>query len=168
VRISAGDAELAANGGAAALDLFSSVVALERRFDKDQLVPAVPTAILPDPTAEPNTVPEAPTLGSLIATARLGKAQALSALGRSADAQREYASVRAALANWPATSPKPNQLIFADSKARLGQAEAAYAAKNYDEAFRILTYDGWPALPDDMKARIKKLQADVMAARQHR
>ena len=168
VRLSAGDAELAARGGEAAAAMFGSVVALERRVDRDLLIVPIPTAMLPDPTAEPNTIPEAPTLASLIALARLGTAQVLVALGRPADAQREYASVRAALANWPLTSPRPNQMLFADSKARLGQAEAAYAARNYDEAFRLLTYDGWPALPDDMKARIKKLQADVIAARQHR
>jgi hypothetical protein len=168
VRLSAGDAELAARGAESALDMFGTVVALDRRFDKDLLILPMPTALLPDPTAEPNTIPEPPTLASLIALARLGKAQALSALGRPGDAQREYASVRASLANWPATSPKPNQMLLAASKARLGQAEAAYAARNYDEAFRLLTFDGWPALPDDMKARIKKLEDDVIAARQRR
>lgn len=168
VRLAAGEAELAAGAADPAAELFGSLVALERRFDRDLAIVPMPAALLPDPTAEVGTVPEAPTLASLVAMARLGRAQALLALGRPADAQREYASVRASLATWPATSPKPAQMLLADSRARLGQAEAAYAARNYDEAFRLLTREGWPALPEDMKARIKKLQADVVAARQRR
>ncbi len=166
VRVAEGDAALAARAYPAALEAYAGVVELERRFDKQAVILPLPEAMLPDPTIAPNTVPEAPTLATLISDARLGKAQALQGTGRFAEAQQEYAIIRQVLATWPATSPKPNAMLLADSRARLGQAEAAYAAKNYNEAFRLLTYDGWPALPDEMKARIKRLQADVQAARQ--
>jgi tetratricopeptide (TPR) repeat protein len=166
VRVAWGDADLAAKAYPQALEAYAGVLAMEKRFDKDALVMPIPTAMLPDPAADRGAAPEAPTLATLVSMARLGNAQALLALSRTDEAQREYAIVRQFLANWPATSPKPNLMLLAESRARLGQAEAAYAAKNYNEAWRILTYDGWPALPDDMKARIKQLQSEVQAARQ--
>jgi tetratricopeptide (TPR) repeat protein len=166
VRMAEGDAALAAKAPQQALEAYAGVLSLEKRFDKEAQIAPIPTAMLPDPSGDRREAPEAPTLASLVSVARLGNAQALLALGRTADAQREYAVVRQILANWPATSPKPNQMLVAESRARLGQAEAAYAARNYNEAWRILTYDGWPALPDDMKARIKQLQSEVQAARQ--
>jgi hypothetical protein len=168
VRVAWGDAELAAKAYPQALEAYAGVLNMEQRFDKDAVVVPIPTAMLPDPAGGGGAVPEAPTLATLISMARLGNAQALLALGRPDEAQREYAIVRRFLANWPATSPKPNLMLLAESRARLGQAEAAYAAKNYDEAFRLLTYDGWPALPEDMRQRIKQLQAEVQAQRQRR
>lgn len=166
VRVASGDADLAAKAYQQALEAYAGVLSMEKRFDKDAAIVPIPTAMLPDPASDRGAVPEAPTLATLLSMSRLGNAQALLALGRTAEAQQEYAIVRHFLANWPATSPKPNQMLLAESRARLGQAEAAYAAKNFNEAFRLLTYDGWPALPDDMKARIKQLQAEVQAARQ--
>ncbi len=168
LRVAAGDAELAAKAYQQALEAYAGVLGMEKRFAKDAAILPIPTAILPDPAGDRGNVPEAPTLATLVSVSRLGNAQALLALGRTAEAQQEYAVVRQALANWPATSPKPNQMLLAESRARLGQAEAAFAARDYNEAFRLLTYDGWPALPDDMKARIKQLQAETQAARQRR
>ena len=140
VRLQAGDAELAAGQTAAAIGDFSANVALEKRLDPHLRVQLVPTAMLPDPAADPNLAPQAPTLASLLGWSRLGLAKAYLLLHQPADAQAQYAAVRAYLANWPATAPQRETMTVVDAWARLGQAEAAYAA--HDEQGR---YRSWKA-----------------------
>jgi hypothetical protein len=122
--------------------------------------------MLPDPTAEPDSIPNAPTLASLLAWSRLGTAQAMLALGRADEAQKQYTAVRAYLSNWPATATNRETMYEVDSRARLGQAQAAFAAKDYDSAFRqLMTGEGWPGrLPADLEKDRKELSEKVSAA----
>jgi len=153
-----------------AFDTLGVNIAFENRFPKEQRVEAIPTALLPDPTLDLNTIPDAPTLASLLAASRLAAGKALIALGRTAEAQQEYRAIRAYLANWPATAKGRETMNEADSWARLGQAEAAFAAKDFEAAHQLLSAgEGWPwNLPEALEKRRKALEEQVRAARNGR
>jgi hypothetical protein len=158
VRLQAGDAELAAGQATQAVADYSVNVAMEKRLDAALRVQLVPTAMLPDPTADASTVPTAPTFASLLGWSRIGLARAYLALHQPADAQAQYAAVRAYLANWPATASDRETMNVVDSWARLGEAEAAYAAGDNQGALNILDNEGWPSgLPEALDTRRKQL-----------
>ncbi len=170
LRVRLGNAYLAARDNQRAIDAFAADLALEKRLDKRHLIDLLPSAMLPDPALEAQTVPEAPTLASLLADARLGTARAMLALGRPADAAEQYRRVRAYLATWPITATGRETLYAVDAWARLGEAEAAVAARDYDTAFTLLMAgEGWPGkLPPELEKRRKELSDQVVAARQRR
>jgi hypothetical protein len=167
LRLQLGNGYLAAGQYEQAMQALGANVVLEDRFAKERRIELVPSAMLPDPTAEPNTIPDAPTLASLLAYSRLGEARALLALGRPGEAQKEFAAIRAYLANWPATAKDAQTLFAADAWARLGQAQAAYEAHDLDTAFKLLmSGEGWPwNLPADLEKQRKEQTDKVLSAR---
>ena len=162
-----GEALTAAGRNDRALGAFAANLSIEPRAAKDDLWDLLPMAMLPDPAGELNAIPEAPSLASLMAWSRLGAARALLALGREEEAQQEFRTIRARLAKWPATAQHRESMNAVDAWARLGLAEAAVVATNYDEAFRLLmSGEGWPGnLPKDLEALKKSLTDKFMAAR---
>ncbi|MBI5397267.1 MAG: hypothetical protein HZA91_18365 [Verrucomicrobia bacterium] len=168
VRLQHGNALSAAGQHEEALQTYSANLSIEKRFTKDEWVQLVPTAMLPDPQQDPTTIPDAPSLASLMAWSRLGAARTLIAVGRPAEAQQEFRTIRTYLANWPATAKDRETMNVVDSWARLGIAEAAYAAKDYDTAFKLLmSGEGWPwGLPQSLETRRKALAEQVRQARQ--
>jgi len=168
VRQRQGEALTAAGQNDRTLEAYVANLSIEKRVAKDNLWELMPTAMLPDPEGELNTIPEAPSLASLMAWSRLGSARALLALGRAAEAQEQFLAVRAYLTQWPATASDRQTMNVVDSWARLGIAEAAVAAKNYDEAFRLLmSGEGWPwNLPKELEAEKRAVTDKLMAARQ--
>jgi len=166
LHLEGGNAALAAGDLSAAIAKFGANVALEKRFNKALLVQLVPSAILPDGPLDGDTVPPAPSLASLLGESRLGLAMAYLVSRRPAEAQAQYAAVRAYLANWPATAEGRETLNGVDSWARLGQAEAAYASHDNQATLDILESDGWPSgLPDALEKRRKQLADTVHAER---
>jgi hypothetical protein len=162
VHLQAGNAALAGGDFKTARDQFAANVALEKRRNAQSLIQLVPTAMLPEPTQAPAVVPQAPTFASLLADSRLGLAKRALESHEPSEAATQYTAVRGYLANWPATAANRETMIIADSWARLGQAEAAYAAHNVQETRRILESDGWPfGLPADLETRRKKLADQV-------
>ena len=158
---------------AAAIVDYAGIVALEKRLDAQLRVQLVPNAMLPDPTVDANTVPTAPTFASLLAWSRLGANLAVAYLAshQPADAQAQYTAVRAYLANWPATArsvQRETMNVWSISRgARLGQAEAAHAARDDQAALQILENEGWPGdLPAALDARRKQL-ADQLHGNQN-
>ena len=149
-----------------ALEMYRLNLALEPRMGREALTGMMPGAMLPDPAQEAATVPMPPTFASLMATSRLGAGRALLAFGKPADAQKEYLAVRAYLANWPATAPGGETLHTADGWARLGLAEAAFAARDFNAAHVLLdTGEGWPwGLPKELDQRRKELSEKVRAS----
>lgn len=169
LRLKQGDALLDAGHAQEALDIYSLDLAMEPRMGKAALTGMMPQAMLPDPSLDPNTVPTPPTFASILAECRLGSGGALLALGRPADAQKQYLAVRAYLANWPATAPGRETLNTADAWARLGLAEAAYAAHDLNTAHTLLdSGEGWPwGLPKELDQRRKELSSKVLAEMQN-
>jgi tetratricopeptide (TPR) repeat protein len=170
LRLEQGRAFLAAQQGARAAEMLGANVAMENRLGKDHLVDLVPSGMLPDATLAPGRVPEAPSVAALIAWSRLEWARALAAAGRPADARREFLAVRAYQSSWPATVKGAETMNVVDSWARLGLAELAVAARDWDEAFRLLmSGEGFPwGLPPELDARRKALAEQVVAARRQR
>ena len=168
VRVQFGDALSSAGQHDEALRTFDANLSLEKRFTINEWVQLMLSAMLPDPQQNPAAAPEAPSLASLLAWSRLGAARAMLALGRPADAQQEFRTIRAYLANWPATAKDRQTMNVVDSWARLGIAQAAYDGKDYDTAFRLLmSGEGWPwGLPADLDSQHKGLSEKVLAARQ--
>ena len=74
---------------------------------------------------------------------------------------------RAYLASWPPTAKDRETMYVVDSWARLGIAEAAYAARDYDGAFQLLmSGEGWPGrLPEELTRQRKALSDKVVDAR---
>lgn len=167
VRQRYGDALAAEGRNDRALEAYQVNQGIETRADKDTLWALLPTAMLPDTSVGVNAVQEAPSLASLTAWARLGAGRALLALGRPADAQKEFLAVRAYLANWPMTAEHRETMNVVDSWARLGIAEAAIAAGDYETAAPLLVSgEGWPwGLPKDLEARKNALTEKFRAAR---
>jgi hypothetical protein len=162
LRNQGGEAFLAGGQNRKAINEFTNVVALEKRLDASALIQLVPSAMLPDATGDAGGVAAAPTFASLLSAARLGLAEADLKLQRPDDAQTQYAAIRAYLANWPATAADRETMTVADSWARLGQAEAAFAARNYQATANILEGDGWPGgLPAELDKRRKELADQV-------
>jgi hypothetical protein len=158
LRLQAGNAARSAGQSADAITEFSANVSLEKRLDPQLRVQLIPTAMLPDPAAAAGTVPTTPTIASLLGWSRLGMAGAYLDLHQPAGAQAQYTALRAYLANWPATDPNRDSMNVVDSWARLGQAEAAYAARDYQGTMNILTAEGWPfGLPAALESRRKEL-----------
>lgn len=167
VRLQAGNALLASGQYDQALEAFAGNLSIERRQHRDALVQLVPSAMLPDPTIDVGTILETPSLASLMAWSRLGTARAMLALGRPAKAEEAYDAVRAYLADWPITAQDRETMYVVDAWARLGMVEAAHAKKEYEAAFRLLTYDGWPwRLPQDLVQRIDAVEEQVEKARE--
>jgi tetratricopeptide (TPR) repeat protein len=168
VRLQHGNASSAARQHDEALQTYAANLGIEKRFTKDDWVQLVPTAMLPDPQQNPTVIPDAPSLASLMAWSRLGAARTLIAVGRPAEAQQEFRTIRTYLANWPATAKDRETMNVVDSWARLGIAEAAVAAKDYDTAFKLLmSGEGWPwGLPQSLETRRKALAEHVRQARQ--
>ena len=75
-----------------------------------------------------------------------GSARSLLATGKSLEAQKEFRAIRSVLANWPATAKDRQTMNLVDAWARLGVAEAAYEAKDFEAALGFLM--AWPALAD--------------------
>jgi hypothetical protein len=165
LRLKAGNAYLAANQPDQAVAPFAENVSLEKRFDAHARVEFVPTAMLPDPAGDANSVPTAPTFASLLGSSRLGLAEAYLQLHKPDEAQAQYTAIRAYLANWPATAPGRESLNIVDSWARLGQAEAAHQGGDDPRALNIVEgMDGWPpGLPAELETRRKQL-ADLLHA----
>lgn len=168
VRLQHGNALSAASQHDEALQTYAANLSIEKRFTKDDWVQLVPTGMLPDPQQDTTRIPDAPSLASLMAWSRLGSARTLIAMGRPAEAQQEFRIIRARLANWPATAKDRETMNVVDSWAKLGIAEAAVAAKDYDTAFKLLmSGEGWPwGLPQDLETRRKALAEHVRMARQ--
>ncbi|MBI5821616.1 MAG: hypothetical protein HZA88_21820 [Verrucomicrobia bacterium] len=168
VRLQHGSTLSAAGQHDEALKTYSANLSIEKRFTKDEWVQLVPTAMLPDPQQDPAKIPDAPSLASLMAWSRLGAARTLIAVGRPAEAQQEFRAIRACLANWPATAKDRETMNVVDSWARLGIAEAAVAAKDYDTAFKLLmSGEGWPwNLPQNLETQRKALAEKVRLARE--
>jgi len=166
VRLVEGNALLGRREYDLALATFAPKLALETRMAKERLVELVPSAMLPE-AVDAGVVPEAPSLASLLAWSRLGTGRALIALGRPADAHREFRAVRASLASWPSTATGRETMYVVDSWSRLGLAEAAYAARDYDAAFRLLmSGEGWPGrLPAELEQQRRALSEKVVEAR---
>ena len=167
VRLRDGEAATGSGKHDRAFAQFAANLTVEKRAAKDELWSLMPTAMLPDPAGNLNTIPTAPTLASLVAWSRLGTARSLLALGRDAEAQQEFRAIRAGLARWPATAENRETMNAVDSWARLGIAEAAFATGNHDEAFRLLmSGEGWPwGLPKDLETRKKELTQKLITAR---
>lgn len=168
VRGQLADSRLAAGHAAAALAAFNLNAQIEPRFDRFSLVEFAPTALLPDPAGDPNTIPESPSLASLLAGSHLGAGRALLALGRPEEALQRYRTVLAYAANWPATAPGREMLKTPCGYAQLGLVEAALAAKDYDTA-RAMVMDSnavaW-GLPRELEQRRKALQQQIIDAQQ--
>ncbi|HRZ86259.1 MAG TPA: hypothetical protein P5287_00440 [bacterium] len=167
VRRQQGDAFAAEKRGGEALAAFAANMAIEKRAAGDDLWTLLPTAMLPDPAAEQNATPAAPSLASLMAWSRLGSARALLALNRPAEAQAEFRAIRLYLANWPATAKDRETMNVVDAWARLGIAEAAVANKDNDAASReLISGEGWPwGLPKELEARKNALIEEFRAGR---
>lgn len=146
---------------------YAANVSAQERLGREHLVMQMPGAMLPDPASDPHSIPQAPTFASLMAWSRIGTARSLLALNRPAEAHAQFLEVRRYLANWPATARDRETMNAADAWARLGLAEAAFAAKNHKEAFMLLhSGEGWPmGLPQDLEQRRKALSREVIAAR---
>jgi regulator of sirC expression with transglutaminase-like and TPR domain len=167
LRLEEGTALLTSGESDRALEALAANPALEKRVPKERLVELLPSAMLPGPTPDSTAVPEAPSLASLLAWSRLGMARGLLATGRPADAEQEFRAIRASLSTWPATAKGRETMYVVDAWARLGLAEAAYAARNYEEAFRLLqSGEGWPwKLPEELEKQRRALSEKVVAAR---
>ena len=165
VRLQAGNAALSLGQTDVAIFEFSENVAIEKRLPASSRVQLVPTAMLPDPAGDANTVPPAPTFASLLGNSRLGLAKSYLKLNKPDEAQAQYAALRAYLANWPATDPNRDSMNVVDSYARLGQAEVAYATHDPQKTLSIVEgMEGWPpGLPADLDARRKQLADEVHA-----
>ncbi|MGA2498440.1 MAG: hypothetical protein ABSH20_11900 [Tepidisphaeraceae bacterium] len=150
-----------------ATEIYAGNLSIEKRVAADRFYDRIPSAILPDPSIPANTIPDAPTLASLMAQSRLGTAQALLALDRVEEAKQQFRAVRACLANWPATAKDRQTMNVADAWARLGLAEAAYAARDYDAAFNLtMAGEGWAwGLPPELERRKNELTEKVFKAR---
>jgi len=128
VRWQQADALLVAGNSSAAWAACQVNAHIEQRFDQLALIELAPTALLPDPTGDPNKVPEAPSLASLLAWSHLGAGRALLALAKPVEALQEYRAVIAYATAWPATAPGRETLQLPCGWAQLGLAEAALAA----------------------------------------
>jgi hypothetical protein len=168
LRLRSGSADIAAGNAARAVETLSANLAIEQRMNRDQIVQLAPSAMLPEPHTGPTVVPEAPTIASVVAMSRINLARALQATGRTADAQQQYRAVRAYAANWPATSDNSKTLYVADAWAKLGLAEAAYASRDYEGAFRLLMETPRFNVPPDLVASRDQLQQKVDQARRGR
>jgi Flp pilus assembly protein TadD len=167
VRLEQGNALLKAEQIEKALQAFVGNLNLERRFTKEQLIEPIPSAMLPDPTLERAEIPDAPTLASLVSWSRIGAARAYLALGQNPEAEAEFRTIRAYLANWPSTAKGRETMNVVEAWARLGEAQAAYAAKDYEVAFRLLMGgEGWAwQLPPDLDKHRRELSQKVADAR---
>jgi hypothetical protein len=162
-------ADLAAGRAEAALAAYQFNAGLEARFDKFQLIELAPTALLPDPTAEPEKIPVAPTLASLLAWSHLGAGRALVALHRPAEALDQYRAVRGYRSRWPATAEGRETLTVVCAWAQLGLAEATLATKDYNQAMKmVLDQDlhAW-GLPRELEQRVKAMQQQITDAQTH-
>jgi len=143
---------------------------LEARFDKLALIEFAPTALLPDPTSDPNKVPESPTFASLLAWSHLGAGRALLALSKPAEALKEYRVVLAYEAGWPATAEGRETVKTPCGWAQLGLAEAAFVAKDLETA-RAMVMDpnavAW-GLPKEVEQRRRTLEDKIIQAIQQR
>ncbi len=167
VRLQAGGAAGQTGAYQQALDLSRQNLNLEARLAKEDLFRLLPSAMLPDPSGDPGTVPEAPSVASMLAWSRLGAGRSMMALKRMDEAEREFQAVLDYSSTWPATSPGRNTLNVAVSWASLGMAQAAVAAGRWDRAHQILnTGEGWPfGLPADLSTELKSLRDQVAKAR---
>lgn len=167
LRLEHSRADLAAGRAELALTACQFNAGLESRFEKFQLVEMAPTALLPDPTADPEKIPDSPSLASLLAWSHLGAGRALVALNRPAEALDQYRTVRAYRAHWPATAPGRETLIVVCAWAQLGLAEAMLATKDYDQAMKMVLDEDLHAwgLPRELVQRVKAMQQEISDAR---
>ena len=158
LHLHAGHTVLGTNHPDLALAEFSANTALQPRLPTSALTQLLPLAMLPAPTQDPNSIPPAPTLASLLANSHLGLARCYLATNHPDQAKSEFTATRAYRANWPATAPNRESLTIPDAYARLGLAELAYAKHDIPQTLQILESDGWPGnLPPDLDARRKQL-----------
>ena len=170
LRLSEGQALLSQREDRPALEAFQDNLLLETRLGADQKVKLVPSAMLPEPQQQSETVPTAPSFGSLLAWSRLGAARALLDLNQPTEAAAQLRIIRQNAANWPATAPGRETLFVVDSWARLGLAQAAYESRDYEQAFRLLmSGEGWPwNLPPELTKDKDVLTQKVLQARKQR
>jgi len=159
---------LTANNASAAVAACDLNTRIESRFDKFALTEFAPTALLPD-TSEPNTIPDSPSLASLLAWSHLDAGRALLQLAKPDEALRHYRTVLAYNAGWPATAPGRETVKIPCGWAQLGLVEAAIAAKDFDTANRMVMDQNIVAwgLPRELEQRRKALQQQISDARQN-
>ena len=166
VRLELARTDLAAGRAELALAACQLNIGLEARFDAFQGIELAPTALLPDLAANPEQIPAAPSLASLLAWSRLEAGRALVALNRPAEALDQYRLVRGYLSRWPATAPGRETLTVVGAWAQLGLAEATLATKAYDQARQmVLDQDlhAW-GLPRELEQRVKAMQQQISEA----
>jgi tetratricopeptide (TPR) repeat protein len=150
-----------------AIALCTDNLALESRLGADDRLREIYSAMLPDPAGLPGEVPEADPMLALLARSRVRVAEGALAAKRLGDANREYQLVLQAAGSWPATRPGRERMNEPSARARVGLARVALARGQADEAFRIMTHDGFPGgLPADLAAQIKSVNEEIRVARQ--
>jgi hypothetical protein len=166
VRWQQADAFLAASNAASSLAACNLNAQIEPRFDKLALIEFMPTALLPDPTLDPNTIPDSPTFASLLAWSHLGAGRALLALSKPKDALQQYRVVLVYEANWPATAEGRETLKTPCGWAQLGLVEAAFAAKDFETAKAMVMDSNAVAwgLPKELEQRRRVLEERIRQA----
>ena len=160
---------LTVSNSAAALAACELNTRIERRFDKFALTEFAPTGLLPDPAGNPDTVPDSPTLASLLAWSQLDAGRALLMSGNPDEALQHYRAVLAYNSGWPATAPGRETLKIPCGWAQLGLVEAAIAAKDFSTASQMVMDQNIVAwgLPPELEQRRKALQQQISDAQQN-
>lgn len=151
----------------AALDCYRAIAALEARITDEQLRRPNAAALLPDPSGDQSRLPSAPPPIQMLADAHAALGNAALASKQLDEAEQHFDAVRNYAANWPATLPGRECLFAAASWARLGHVKVLAARGEYDQAFRLLTHEGWPGnMPKSFVEEARRLQDELAQRRQ--
>lgn len=127
----------------------------------------VAASMLPDPTSDPHSVPEAETIASLAAWSRLEAGRALLSLGRRDEAVAEFEQARAIEKACPSTIDPGTRMREPVAWATFGICNVLLARKDMDGASKVMSSYGRPwGLSAEAEAERKRLNDRILKSRQ--
>jgi Tfp pilus assembly protein PilF len=146
-----------------ALEVCQANLALQSRVEERALGDYVPGALLPDPKLAAHTLPEEEILASLLSWSRLYAGRALQALGRPAEAAREWVAVVARAKTGLSTSPGRARLEEPRAWAALALARQHLDARDLEGAQKWLFQSA--SWNKEAEVERKRLQEEVRRLR---
>jgi len=125
-----------AGKGTEAVEVASATTAIEPKV-QSEVTKRVESAMLPEPSLDPNMIPMAPTVASLFAGWHVGLGNAALSAKRYNDAEREFNIARSYEGNWPATAEGRESVWEADTRAYIGLCKLMLAQRRAGEAARL-------------------------------
>jgi tetratricopeptide (TPR) repeat protein len=147
------------------LETYRRIAALAPRISAAQLHGELVLGMLPDPAADQTNLPEARPAGFHLAWAHVKLGDAARSANRLEEANAAYQAVQKMVGEWPMTAEGRHHLNAPASYARVGQVRVLAAQGRTDEAFRLLTREGFPQVSDTFRKDVRQLQEELARRR---